>query len=352
MPTNRAAWLDAKSTTLVVHNAPFPIPGEDEIVVKNACVAINPVDYKLQDWDFLNLRYPAILGCEVAGEIVAIGDQVRNFQTGQRVIGNCHSSVTKDYKNAGFQEYTVLSSSLAVPIPDEMAFSAAVVLPVAVSTASAALFDPGNFGIAVPQMAMSDSPTPAASDLLPPKDTSAVLIWGGSTSVGCVAIQLARAAGLKVITTTSKHNFGLCKALGAHEVFDREADSAVDEIVAALNGKVLVGALNAVGAQNTLQTCIDILVRTESRKLVATTLPVEEGVERRGVQVNFFHGLSILQNGLASTIWNEFLPQALQDGTLVPKPDAVIVGHGLDDIQKGLNKAREGYSASKLVVTL
>lgn len=87
MPANHAAWLETRSTPLMVHNAPFPSPGEDEIVVKNACVAINPVDYKLQDWDFMNLRYPAILGCEVAGEIVAIGDQVRDFHIGQRVIG-------------------------------------------------------------------------------------------------------------------------------------------------------------------------------------------------------------------------------------------------------------------------
>jgi hypothetical protein len=64
------------------------------------------------------------------------------------------------------------------------------------------------------------------------------------------------------------------------------------------------------------------------------------------------HSLSILQTGLASAIWNGFLPQALQQGTLVPKPDAVAVGHGLGDIQKGLDRAREGYSASKLVVML
>jgi NADPH:quinone reductase-like Zn-dependent oxidoreductase len=88
MPKNRAAWItEARSKRLVVQEAPFPTPGKDEIVVKNTCVAINPVDYKIQDWDFMNMQYPAVLGCEVAGEIVAVGDQVRSFQIGQRVIG-------------------------------------------------------------------------------------------------------------------------------------------------------------------------------------------------------------------------------------------------------------------------
>lgn len=89
---NRAAWMpEARSSPLVVRNAPFPTPGEDEIIVKNACVAINPVDYKLQEWDFMNLQYPAILGQEVAGEVVAIGAQVRSFYIGQRVIGCVYS---------------------------------------------------------------------------------------------------------------------------------------------------------------------------------------------------------------------------------------------------------------------
>lgn len=88
MPKNRGAWItETRSKHLVVQDAPFPTPQKDEIVIKNACVAINPVDYKLQEWDFLNLQYPAILGCEVAGEIFAVGDDVRNFQIGQRVIG-------------------------------------------------------------------------------------------------------------------------------------------------------------------------------------------------------------------------------------------------------------------------
>lgn len=227
-----------------------------------------------------------------------------------------------------------------------MQFSTAVVLPVAISTASAALFERENLGLAPPRAVVSNSSVAGAEGI------STILVWGGSTSVGCAAIQLARAVGMEVVTTASKHNFGLCKAVGAHQVFDRERDSVVDEIVAALQGKHLVGAFNAVGVQDAVQACIDVVVRTNGRKFVATTLPVEEHLDRKGVEVKFFHSLSILQSGLASAIWNDFLPQALQQGTVVPKPDALVVGHGLGDIQKGLDRARRGYSAAKLVVIL
>lgn len=201
-------------------------------------------------------------------------------------IRNCHASVTRDYKNAAFQEYTALLSSLVAPIPDVMAFCTAVVLPVAVSTASAALFGPDTLDLSPPQAVRLNSSVPDVGEE-PSHGVATILVWGGSTSVGCAAIQLARAAGLRVITTASKQNFGLCKAIGAQQVFDRESGSVVDEIVAALRGRVLVGALNAVGTPSTLQACIDIIVSTESKKIVATTLPAEEAVDQKGVKVIF-----------------------------------------------------------------
>ncbi len=57
-------------------------------------------------------------------------------------------------------------------------------------------------------------------------------------------------------------------------------------------------------------------------------------------------------SGIAGAIWNEFLPAALAQGRMIPKPDPVVVGNGLEEIQQGLNKAKEGYSAKKLVVRL
>ena len=51
-------------------------------------------------------------------------------------------------------------------------------------------------------------------------------------------------------------------------------------------------------------------------------------------------------------VWNSFAPEALANGTLKAKPDAQIVGHGLESVQKGVDLLRKGVSARKIVVTL
>lgn len=88
MPANRAAWItEAKANPFVVKEAPYTDPGATEVLVKNAVVAMTPISHKVQDFDLMKMPYPSILGNEVAGEIVAVGDQVTGLKVGQRVTG-------------------------------------------------------------------------------------------------------------------------------------------------------------------------------------------------------------------------------------------------------------------------
>jgi NADPH:quinone reductase-like Zn-dependent oxidoreductase len=60
---NKAAWLtEAKQNPLKVDHAPMPSPGPDEIVIKNKAVAVNPVDWKIQDSGLFIQSYPNVLG--------------------------------------------------------------------------------------------------------------------------------------------------------------------------------------------------------------------------------------------------------------------------------------------------
>ena len=59
-----------------------------------------------------------------------------------------------------------------------------------------------------------------------------------------------------------------------------------------------------------------------------------------------------LDEDLARAIWSDSLPQALADGSFVPKPDPLIAGEGLESIQRGMDMQRKGVSARKVVVTL
>jgi NADPH:quinone reductase-like Zn-dependent oxidoreductase len=74
-PTNEAAWLTAPTTTpLEVKAAPYTSPGPNEIVIKNAAVAINPVDWAIQARGptfFPHLKYPLVLGGDCAGTVVS-----------------------------------------------------------------------------------------------------------------------------------------------------------------------------------------------------------------------------------------------------------------------------------------
>ena len=85
-PTNRAAFIPGKGEKLEIRNAPFHKPGPNEIVIKNAAVAINPVDWKQQDHGLFIHTYPSIFGVDVAGLVEEIGEAVTTFEKGQRVI--------------------------------------------------------------------------------------------------------------------------------------------------------------------------------------------------------------------------------------------------------------------------
>jgi NADPH:quinone reductase-like Zn-dependent oxidoreductase len=86
-PTNQAAWLIKAGTPLEVDNAPLPTAGPGELVVKNAAVAINPLDCHMQDSGVFIQQWPAIFGCDVAGEVYEVGLAVERFEKGDRVIG-------------------------------------------------------------------------------------------------------------------------------------------------------------------------------------------------------------------------------------------------------------------------
>jgi NADPH:quinone reductase-like Zn-dependent oxidoreductase len=86
-PKNRAAWLIKPDTPLQVGDAPLPVAGPGELVVKNAAIAINPLDCHMQDSGVFIQQWPAILGCDVAGEVYEVGPDAKPFIKGDRVIG-------------------------------------------------------------------------------------------------------------------------------------------------------------------------------------------------------------------------------------------------------------------------
>lgn len=88
MATNKAAYLRKAGTTLDVADAPLPTAGPNELVIANAAVAINPLDFHMQDQGVFVQQWPSVLGCDVAGIVHEVGAEVNGrFKVGDRVIG-------------------------------------------------------------------------------------------------------------------------------------------------------------------------------------------------------------------------------------------------------------------------
>ena len=86
-PKNVAAWaLKPKTRPLVVSAAPYTSPPRDHVTIQVVDVAVNPIDWILQDDDLFEMKYPAIFGSDAAGEVVEVGEGVEDFRVGQRVI--------------------------------------------------------------------------------------------------------------------------------------------------------------------------------------------------------------------------------------------------------------------------
>ena len=229
---NKAAWLPEKGARLKVDSADAYEPGPGEILVKNKAVAMNPVDFKVQDYGAFVESWPTILGCDLAGEVVALGEGVNDFAVGQRVLAHPLALETKKTANASFQNYTVVSAAATAPLPHSMSFEEASVLPLSLSTAAAGLY----------QSEYLNLPLPSHN----PKSTGkTLLVWGGSSSVGASVIQLAAASGVEVVATASKRNFDLVRKLGAREVFDYTSPSIVGDLTAYLSNKDVAGGFDS-----------------------------------------------------------------------------------------------------------
>ena len=368
MKTNSAAWIPSKQAKLEVKAAPYTPPREGEIVIRNRAVAVNPLDWIKQsagDLVFGWIKYPFILGSDTAGEVAEVGPDITRFKVGDRALA--HAVGTDPKRNSAaegtFQTYSVILERMAAPIPSEMSFESAAVLPLGLSTAACGLFQKDFLALDYPSL----SPNPQGKTLL---------VWGGSTSVGSNAIQLAVAAGYEVITTASPRNFDYVRKLGASRAFDYNSRTVIADVIEAFKDRTLAGALS-IGA-GSAAACVDVVHACKGNKFVAmATFPISFGSEGRApnpasiiprflwfsismgfktltrkIRTKFIFGSSLVHNELAGIIYADFLPKALAERRYVAAPDPVIIGKGLDHLQPALDMQRKGVSASKIVVSL
>lgn len=129
-------------------------------------------------------------------------------------------------------------------LPDHIPYAAGVALPLALTTASMALYPAQRLGLS-----LSSGPSTQEAQ----SRNKTLLVWGGSSSTGSAAVQLAVASGVNVVATASHKNHELVKSLGATAVLDYNDPDITVNLVEAITaiGVELVGALDSIASEKT-----------------------------------------------------------------------------------------------------
>ena len=186
-----ALVLEQFNHPFILKEVKRPVPGPGQVLVKIQASGVNPLDLKIKAGQAAHARtsVPAILGIDMAGVVVEVGEGVQAFTPGDEVygmtggVGNVQGSLA---------EYAAVDAALLAPKPRNLTFREAAALPLSFITAWEGLMDRAHTGVG-----------------------KTVLVHGGSGGVGHIAVQLAVAAGAMVYATDRSHKASLLESYGA-----------------------------------------------------------------------------------------------------------------------------------------
>lgn len=342
MSVQKAIQIQGPKEAKLVTDAPIPPLRPGYIQVKTAAVALNPTDWKHIDH---RASKGAINGCDYAGVVEAVGPDVQNgLKVGDRVAGFSHGSNESNHGDGAFAEHVVVKSHLSTKIPDSLSFEAASTLGCGITTVAQALYQ----SLELPW------PNEPATTPFP------ILIYGGSTATGTLAIQFAKLSGLTVITTSSPHNFDLVKRYGADHVFDYKSPT-VGQDIRKLTNDNLKHVMDCISVESTAAICAEAISSKGgkySSLLIVEKFPREDVVNTftfayTGFGEPFTKGgkeWPALPDHLAiqDKFWR-LTGELLAQGKIQPHPHELREG-GLGGILDGLDDLRKNaVSGAKLV---
>ncbi|MEG2498826.1 NAD(P)H-quinone oxidoreductase [Brevundimonas sp.] len=218
--------IDGKgpASALVVAERPVPQPQAGEILIRVRAAGVNRPDIVQR-----NGFYPApagasdIMGLEVAGEVEAIGDGVTRWAVGDRVCALLGGG--------GYAEHVCVDTRHALPVPAGLDFEQAAALPETVFTVFTNVFEGGAL-----------------------KAGETLLIHGATSGIGVMAIQMAKAAGARVIATSrTAAKAEAATDLGADISLDASSQDLAAEIKAAGGADVVLDMVGAAYAELNLK---------------------------------------------------------------------------------------------------
>ncbi len=179
---------------------PTPSPSDNQVLVKVAAVAVNPVDTYIRAGTIaLDLPEPFIVGCDLAGTVEAVGPGVATLKPGDRVWGSNQGLLGRQ---GTFAEYACVEQQWLYPTPEDVSDRDAAALALVAITAHLGLFRDAKVRLG-----------------------EAVFVHGGSGGVGSCVVQMAKTIGARVMTTAgSDAKVQVCRQLGADLVVNYKTD--------------------------------------------------------------------------------------------------------------------------------
>ena len=308
---------------------PDPTAGPGQVVVKVAATSVNPVDYKSRSAKRpISPDLPAVLGCDLAGSVVALGEGVTDFKAGDEVYG-CAGGVRG--MNGAYAELIATDPRLLAPKPAGLTMREAAALPLVTITAWEGLFDRAK----------------AAAG-------QSVLIHGGAGGVGHIAVQLAKAKGARVFTTVSSpEKAEIARSLGADDTINYREESVADYVARLTGGEGFDVVYDATGGSAIATSFEAARVNGQVVTIVSTYQADLTPMHMKGLSLHVVFMLIPMLHNRGRERHGQILREAGQlvaAGKLRPRLDpSDFTLEGMADAHRHLES---GQAVGKVVVTV
>lgn len=361
-PTNYASVLTGAKKPgnyLQVKEVPYPKYSPDQVVIKAKAYAVNPTDWK-------HALMPSavagsVSGSDVSGVVHAVGANVKGIAVGDVVSGVSFGNTPQ---SAGaWSDYALVDRNAIIKYSNQFKDSPLApgdYPPGPIDTFEGAASFTLSYGTVIYSFANGFK----LENDKAKNHGKWILIWGGTTATGFIAIQAAKLFGLKVVTTASKKHHAELKALGADAVVDYKDKDAAEQIKK-LTGSSVPYAFDTIGSVDTRQGILDGTDGTDNT-IVDTLIfyPQDKPKIRQGRTITWANTLLYLINGKPKAFGEVVIPanpaaaKAYNEAfTNVFPPiqkefkhiGLKVLAHGLESGNDAFQASRDGVSSQKVV---
>ncbi|KAF1345546.1 chaperonin 10-like protein [Delphinella strobiligena] len=338
-----ALVLDGISAPLKKVTLPIPTPKGNQVLLKVTAAGLNAMDQKIRDHNIWNLAttYPSILAFDVVGVVISNGPD-SSLPPGTHVFAR---SLISDPASGGLQGYTVVDGSYAIPVPPNLSDLDASTYPINAFTVGAALFAPDTGFFPLPGTPESETFDYADATLV---------IVGGGTNTGSLAVQFARIAGIgSIVAVASLSSAETLKRLGATHIVDRRADDVIAEVRQIVHDDCVC----VLDAYNTnLSLSLSILSNTRRGALVHLVPQATPDEDVVGMKTAGFERRTVFgepeRYPLFAGVFNQRFVEWLVHGRLKMPEYEVIRGLDGGKVDAALDAMRDGTARVKWAVEL